>query len=37
MKKKFDDWVSGWSDGTLLLYFTALSAIQMILIISVLE
>tara|TARA_R100000406_G_scaffold39177_2_gene26114 strand:+ start:553 stop:666 length:114 start_codon:yes stop_codon:yes gene_type:complete len=28
MKKKFDDWVAGWSDGTLLIYFTTLAAIQ---------
>ena len=28
MKEKFDKWVEGWSDGTLLLYFTFLAALQ---------
>jgi hypothetical protein len=28
MKKKFDKWVESWSDGTLLIYFTLLAAIQ---------
>jgi hypothetical protein len=37
MKKKFDDWVSGWSDGTLLVYFTALAALQSLVIIAVLK
>jgi len=36
MKKKFDDWVAGWSDGTLLIYFTTLAAIQTAVVIFVL-
>jgi len=28
MKRKFDNWVASWSDGTLLIYFTLLAAIQ---------
>lgn len=33
MKEKFDKWVEGWSDGTLLLYFTFLAVAQSVVII----
>tara|TARA_R100000406_G_scaffold23526_1_gene14964 strand:+ start:472 stop:588 length:117 start_codon:yes stop_codon:yes gene_type:complete len=36
MKEKFDKWVEGWSDGTLLIYFTALAALQTSVVIFVL-
>ncbi len=35
MKKKFDDWVSSWSDGTLVLYFTAMYILNTVIIITV--
>jgi len=34
MKKKFDNWVRSWSDGTLLIYFTLLAAVQCAVIIA---
>jgi len=37
MKKRFDDWVSSWSDGTLLIYFTALAAIQTVSVVLILD
>ena len=37
MKKKFDDWVGTWSDGTLLIYFTAMYALNTAVIIAVLK
>jgi len=37
MKKKFDDWVSSWSDGTLVLYFTAVYVLNTVVIIAALR
>jgi hypothetical protein len=37
MKKKFDNWVRSWSDGTLLLYFTALYILNTVVIIVALR
>jgi len=37
MKKKFDDWVGSWSDGTLLLYFTTMYIINTLVIITALR
>lgn len=36
MKDKFDKWVASWSDGTLLIYFTALAVAQSVTIIMIL-
>jgi hypothetical protein len=36
MKEKFDKWVEGWSDGALLIYFTALAVLQTSVVIFVL-
>lgn len=34
MKKKFDEWVEGWGDGTLLIYFTALHVLSTLVILT---
>jgi len=37
MKKKFDKWVGSWSDGTLVLYFTAMYILNTAVIIAALR
>jgi len=34
MKKKFDNWVASWTDGTLVLYFTTVYVLNTVVIIA---